>query len=519
MKFTSEITCHVPDGMTVISNGRLLSQDKDGNGLAAFHWSQEKPHANYLISLCAGYFKKLEDKHKNVPLAFFTPPSEFAEAKNSFDDTKDIMAFFEEEIGVPYPWDKYDQVCVNDFVAGGMENTSCTTLTDSTLHSDASENIRSSEDLVAHEMAHQWFGDLVTCKDWSHIWLNEGFATYYETLYAGHKHGRDSLLYELYGRMTQITGISNDTNAIVRRNYDEPREMFGYQAYPKGSWVLHSLRSQLGEEMYRRCIKTYLERHRYGSVTTDDLRKVIEELTGRAYDQFFDQWVYHAHHPELDVTYSWDETAGLAKLSVRQTQKVSENVLLFNLPLTVRFKGKFGTLDKVIQVREKEEDFYLALESAPELVRLDPEFTFLCKMNFRVSNPMLYAQLAQRDDVIGRLFAIEQLRDRKDRDAINRLKGVLNEDGFYGVRVEAARALRNIHNDDALEALLASTSQSDARVRREVAQGIAAFYQDSAYQNALAGLQKEKNPDIVTTLIRSIGGYSKPEVRERLVVG
>jgi len=238
MKFTSEITCHVPDGMTVISNGRLLSQDKDGNGLAAFHWSQEKPHANYLISLCAGYFKKLEDKHKNVPLAFFTPPSEFAEAKNSFDDTKDIMAFFEEEIGVPYPWDKYDQVCVNDFVAGGMENTSCTTLTDSTLHSDASENIRSSEDLVAHEMAHQWFGDLVTCKDWSHIWLNEGFATYYETLYAGHKHGRDSLLYELYGRMTQITGISNDTNAIVRRNYDEPREMFGYQAYPKGSWVL-----------------------------------------------------------------------------------------------------------------------------------------------------------------------------------------------------------------------------------------------------------------------------------------
>jgi aminopeptidase N len=517
MKFTSEITCHVPDGMTVISNGRLLSQDNDANGLTSFHWSQEKPHANYLISLVAGYFKKLEEKHKNVPLAFYTPPSEFDEAKNSFADTKDIMAFFEEEIGVPYPWDKYDQVCVNDFVAGGMENTSCTTLTDSTLHSAATENIRSSESLISHEMAHQWFGDLVTCKDWSHIWLNEGFATFYETLYDGHKNGRDSMLYELYGRMTQITGIPNDTNAIVRRNYDEPREMFGYQAYPKGSWVLHSLRSQLGEDMYRRCIKTYLERHRYGSVITDDLRKVMEELTGRSFDQFFDQWVYHAHHPELDVTYSWDDTASLAKLTIRQSQKVSENVLLFNLPVTIRFKGKFGTIDKSIQVREKEEDFYFPLDSAPEIVRIDPEFTFLCRMNFHVSNAMLYAQLADREDVIGRLYAIEQLRDRKDREAIAKLKGVLNDDPFYGARIEAARALRTMHSDEALEALLASTSQSDARVRREVAQDLAAFYQDNAYQSALAALQRERNPDIIAALIRGVGGYSKPEVHDRLL--
>ena len=181
--------------MTVLSNGRLVSEEKDpATGLVAVHWSQEKPHANYLITLVAGYFKKIEDKHNDVPLAFYTPPSELQEAAGSFRDTKDIMAFFEEEIGVPYPWPKYDQVCVNDFVAGGMENTSCTTLTDNTLFTEATENIRDSEGLVSHEMAHQWFGDLVTCKDWSDIWLNEGFATYYETLYAGHKNGRDSML-------------------------------------------------------------------------------------------------------------------------------------------------------------------------------------------------------------------------------------------------------------------------------------------------------------------------------------
>jgi aminopeptidase N len=516
MKFTSEITCHVPEGMTVISNGRLVSEEKDSQGLVAVHWAQEQPHATYLISLVAGYFKKLEDKHKSVPLAFFTLPSESDAAETSFRDTRDIMAFFEEEIGVPYPWAKYYQVCVNDFVAGGMENTSCTTLTDGTLYTDATENIRNSESLISHEMAHQWFGDLVTCKDWSHIWLNEGFATYYETLYDGHKNGRDAMLYELYNRTRQITGISNDVNSIVRRNYNSPDEMFNYLAYPKGGWVLHTLRSQLGADLYRQCIKTYLERHRFGSVTTDDLRSVIEELSGRSMDQFFDQWVYHAHHPELEASYSWDETAGMARLSVRQVQKISENVVLFNLPLTVRFKGKFGTVDKIAQVKDKEEDFFFPLDSAPESVRLDPDYTFLCKMNFRLPNPMLYAQLADNEDVIGRLQAIEQLAERRDKDALARLKQALNGDPFYGVRIEAARGLRQMHSDESLEALLASTTQKDARVRREVAQVISGFYRDTAYESSLATLGREKNPDIASVAIRSLGGYARPETKEQL---
>ena len=275
-KFTSEIICHAPEGMTVLSNGRLVSEEKEADGLMAVRWLQDKPHANYLISLLAGYFKKVEAKYKDIPLAFYTPASEINEASTSFRDTKDMMAFFEQETGVPYPWAKYFQVCVNDFVAGGMENTSITTLTDSTLFSADFENIRSSQGLVAHELAHQWFGDLVTCKDWSHIWLNEGFATYYESLYEEHKNGRDAMLYELYERARSITGIQNDTNAIVRRTYDSPSEMFNYLAYPKGGWVLHMLRSQLGEELYRRCIKTYLERHQFQNVVTDDMRAVIE---------------------------------------------------------------------------------------------------------------------------------------------------------------------------------------------------------------------------------------------------
>jgi aminopeptidase N len=517
-KFTSEITCRVPDGMTAVSNGRLVSDEKDAaTGLTAFHWSQEQPHANYLITLVAGYFKVLEGKHKDVPLAFLTPPSEFAEAANSFRETDGIMDFFEHEIGVPFPWAKYDQICVNDFVAGGMENTSATTLTDGTLFRDSTENIRDSQSLESHEMAHQWFGDLVTCKDWSHIWLNEGFATYYQVLFNGHKNGRDAMLYDLYGNARRVLEATNDVNPIVRRDYGDPSEMFGYLAYQKGAWVLHMLHSQLGEDLYRRCIKTYLERHRYGNVITEDLRAVIEELSGRSYDQFFNQWLYHAHYPELAVDYSWDERTKLAKVSIRQTQDLSNDVLLFDFPLTIRFNGKFGTADRVVEVKELANDFYLPLASAPETVRVDPEYTLLAKITFELPDDMLFAQLADQTDMIGRLLAIEQLADRHDKESVAKLKQTLNDDSFYGVRVEAAKALRTIHTDDALTALLDSGKQSDARVRRAVVTEAGGFFRATAGAFTLKVLAGGKNPDIEAAAIQSLGVYETPEVHALLV--
>ena len=518
VKFTSEVTCRVPAGMTVISNGRLADQEPDpATGLVAVHWSQDKPHANYLITLAAGYFKKLEAKHGDLPLAFYTPPSESNEAAASFRDTLDMLDFFEQEIGVPYPWAKYDQVCVNDFVAGGMENTSATTLTDRTLFTEATENLRESDGLMSHELAHQWFGDLVTCKDWSHIWLNEGFATYYESLYTAHKQGREAMLYEFYQRARMITAIPDDSQAIVRRTYDKPGDMFGYLSYPKASWVLCMLRSQLGPDLYRQCVRTYLERHRFGSVVTEDLRAVIEELSGRSFDQFFDQWLYHGHHPEIEASSSWDETARLAKVSLRQVQKLSDNVLLFDFPLTIRFKGRFGAIDRAIRVSQKEEDFYFPLDSAPDIVRLDPDYTLLAKLTFNVPNPMLRAQLADKDDMIGRLLAIEQLSGRRDKETVALLRNALNTDAFYGVRLEAAKALRATHSDESLAALLDSTKQTDARVRLEVLSSLGGFYDPTACAAARRALDSEKNPDILAAAIRNLACYASPETRQLLL--
>jgi aminopeptidase N len=517
-KFTSEVTCRVPEGMTVLSNGRLLSAQEDARtGLVAIRWLQDRPHVNYLISLVAGYFEKIEDKYRDIPLAFYTLPSDIREAPNSFQGTKDMLEFFERETGVLYPWAKYDQVCVRDFVAGGMENTSITTLTDRTLFSTETENIRSSEGLVSHELAHQWFGDLVTCKDWSHLWLNEGFATYYAHLYEGHTHGRDTFLYGLYTMARRLHDEPSDTKPIVDRKYDHPDEQFSFRAYGKGAWVLHMLRAQLGNELYRRCIRTYLQRHQFDTVVTEDLNAVIEELSGRSYDRFFDQWVYHAHYPELDVTYGWDEQTKLAKITIKQVQKLSADVLLFSFPLTVRFRSGGDIIDRQITVKEKEEDFYFPLTQAPQTVRIDPQYTLLARINFRPPDGLLYTQLEDESDAIGRLLAIEHLARLKDHKTVARLRERLNADPFHGVRIEAAGALRAIHTDEALEALIASKQQPDARVRNRVVAEIGGFYHPAAEAALRQVLAQEKNPEIVATAIRALGTYGTPEVREALL--
>jgi aminopeptidase N len=516
-KFTSEITCHVPEGITVLANGRQVSAAKDAKtGLVAVRWLQEKPHVNYLIALCAGKFVELTDTHRDVPLRFYAPPSEAAVAKNSFRGTREMMAFFERELGVPYPWAEYKQVVALDYHWGGMENTTITVLTQRTLHEESTEPLVSSENLVAHELAHQWFGDYLTCKDWSHLWLNEGFATYYALLYGREAHGEDWFNYHRLGDARNVLAQTNTTRGMVWKQYDEAQQMFDYFAYPKGGWVLHMLRSQLGDELYRRCITTYLQRHALGNVTTDDLLKVIEELSGRSFDGFFDQWVYRAAHPVLDVTWSWDAKKKLAKVSVKQTQKISTEVPLFRFPLPLRFKSGKTTVNQTVQVTEKEHDFYVALKDAPEIVRIDPDLTVLAKINFKPSNAMLYAQLADKTDALGRVLAAEQLGDKTDSTTVAKLKTALQTDAFYPVRVEAAAALKKIHTGDALIALLASLEQPDARARNAVIDALGGFLQVEAQEAILKNIGSEKNPAIVATATRGLGLHDSEAARSTI---
>lgn len=508
-KFTSELVCHLPAEMTALSNGRLAGETPDGNGLKRVHWIQDKPITSYLVALAAGHFKKIEDTTHRVPLAFYTPASQIGLAQNSFRGTKDMMDFFEQEIGVPYPWDRYDQVCVEDFMFGGMENTTLTILTDNTLFPDEMENISSSQRLVAHELVHHWFGDLVTCEDWNDLWLNEGFTTYYEALYQRHKEGREEFLYVMHKEAAGFInrGVADDSRPVVRRDYDRAIEMVGYLIYPKGAWVMHMLRGELGEDLFRACIRAYLERHRFGAVETSDFAAIVEELSGRSFDQFFDQWIYHPHHPELQIRHGWDAQRKLAKISVAQVQQLTNGVALFRVPLTVRFKGGFGTVERKLDVQRKDESFFVPLPSEPKVVRIDPEGQLLAKISFEPPRDMLLAQLKDEDDLLGRLHAIAQLGKARDKAAVDLLSERLKNDPFYGARLEAAEALGKMRTKEALAGLLAAKDQRDARVRLMVAHQVSGYFEENALQFLLASLREEKNPAIQRVLLAGLNAW------------
>lgn len=516
-RFTTEVICYVPEAMTVLSNGTLIS-DTVTDGVRRVHWHQQKEHVNYLVSVIAGYFQKLEDKHGELPLAFYTTPSNFDVAENSFRDTKKIITYLEGEIGMDFPWAKYYNVCVADFIAGGMENTSISTLSNNTLFSKDSGNLRSSHRLDAHEVTHQWFGDLVTCKDWSNLWLNEGFATYYTHLYEGHKNGAEAQRYGLYRDLLRVTG-TNDDKPIVWRGFSDPWEQFDYRAYPKGSWVLHMLRSKLGDDLFRKCVKTYLDRNINTSVETSDLKEAFEDVSGLGLDEFFDQWVYHGGNPQLDVKYSWDGKGKKAKFTIKQTQKISERVMLFDFELPIRVVGASGKVyNHIARVQKASADYTFSIPESPAIVRIDPELTILAKTQFNPPQHLLENQLQAEDDMMGRLLGTKSLAKKKTHRSVELLETRLNEDSFHGVRIEAANALAT-HRSEAAFAILRESyqNQEDDRVRINVVRAIGKFYSETALATLTEIAEKDQNPEIVAAAISTIGKYPESNVADNLV--
>jgi aminopeptidase N len=244
------------------------------------------------------------------------------------------------------------------------------------------------------------------------------------------------------------------------------------------------------------------------------LRSIIEEISGNSFDRFFDQYVFHAHHPELKISYAWDEKTKLAKLSVKQEQKVDANVLLFHVRLPVRFTVDGQALDRSLHITKTAEDFYFRLAKAPSIVRVDPNVTLLAKLSFTPPTALLHAQLADDSDALGRLQAVELLAKRKDKTTREKLKHALQNDPFYGVRIAASRALRGISSDDAFSALIASTDQPNAKVRRQVISDIASQYKPEALAALKQSLAKEKNPAIRARIINGLTGHNDKEARK-----
>ena len=526
---TSEMHVTVREPFTVIAIGELRGVESGPRpGTRTFHWHQDIPHATYLTSVVAGEYAELTDEWDGVPILYYVPPGREADGRAVFKNTPDMMRFFSEKTGVRYPYAKYSQVVVQDFIFGGMENITATTLTDSALYDERARLDADADPLIAHEIAHQWFGDLLTSRDWSHGWLNEGFATFMELAYAEHNKGRDEFLYALRQEMDNYLGEAGRyKRPIVTNVYNEPIDLFDRHLYEKGAIVLNMLRVLLGEGQFWKAIGNYATSRRSTNVVTTDLQRAIEEATGRNLDWFFDQWVYGAGHPEIKASYAWDEDTKMAKLSFKQEQTGDKIAEAFRLPLRIDFRLDGDWLQTKAEVTEREQAFYFVLPSKPKFVRIDGEV--LRTLELDASGEVLREQLAGDHSVLGRVEAARALGKKGDREAIKALGKAAREDAFWGVQAEAARALGAVRSNEALDELLASVNVPHPKARRAVVRALGEFREERAAEAleriinagdasyyveaaAAAAIGKTRSPRAFSALEKSLAKESMNDV-------
>lgn len=508
-KATSEMLLTVAEPYTAVSNGRLVEVKEDkAKHTRTFHWSQDKPHVSYLVSFAVGDFVELKDKFEDIPVSFYVTKAQEADALRSFEKTASMIKYFSERIGYRYPYAKYAQTAVADFTYGGMENITATTLTDETIHPANVHNEFSSDLLVAHELAHQWWGDLVTCRDWSHIWLNEGFATFFNDVWAEHDQGIDEYMMLMRGNYNAYVNEEQQSyrRSLVYNHYPEPDQLFDRTTYQKGALTLNNLRWVLGDEQFWRGINHYITKFAYKNADTNDFRVAMEEATGESLGWFFDQWVYKAGYPEFDVKYDWDEATKLVHLKVKQTQIVDEITPLFHTPVEIEIVTKAGAKTQRIQIDNADQDFYVGVDSEPLMIHFDKPGALIKSLKFAHPVTQVIYQLTQCSQSWGRIEAAQELKSLPPTDQVaTALRQALNKDTFWGVKVEAVKTLATLYHNAALDGLTEAAHDSDYRVRSAVMESLALIPSEAATKLLQEALEHDQSITVAGAAAQSLG--------------
>ncbi|MEO8573138.1 MAG: M1 family metallopeptidase [Pyrinomonadaceae bacterium] len=378
-KATFEEFITANEGETVVGNGEPLEEVTNADGSITHHFRMNIPTPTYLVSFVVGKYARVADKYRDIPLGFYIYPGAEAVAQKAYGNTKEMIRVYESLTGVNFAFNKYDQTVVAGFTFGGMENVTATTMADTEIFAVTNDLLAAGVgDLVSHELAHSWFGDLVTCKNWAELWLNEGFATFMEAAYREQMFGRGNYLIKIK-RDAEIflidDSVNKKRNALYNQNADDVAELFDRPAtiYNKGGAVLHTLREEVGDEAFWTAINIYLTRHRFGNVESSDLKSAMEETSGRDLDWFFDQWVYMAGHPKLEVKKSWDQATTTLRVTVAQTQKADRiTPAVFRMPMDIEFTNGDTKRTEKLSVTKRLETFSYKLPSQPTTLSLDP---------------------------------------------------------------------------------------------------------------------------------------------------
>ena len=528
-RLTTETILTVPASWITVSNGKLMNVSEAGKGLKTWYWKESVPSSTYLITVVAGEFDEITDTWHGIPVTYYAPKGRGDRLPLNYGRTPAMMELFSKKFGVDYPWEKYAQVMVDDFVAGGMENSSATTNNSNSLvHPKlAPEYFTGEDDLISHELGHQWFGDLVTCKDWGDIWLNEGFATFLEAVWTEAHYGKDQADYERWNNAREWFESNSLWNKpIVRHDFDDSSEFDG-NAYNKAGWVLYMLREQTGEDAFYRGLKYYLEVNRGKSVVTADLAKAIEESAHVNVDQFFSQWLYGAGAPRFDLSYTYDGEKHQVMLTVKQIQRVEGRVGLFRVPVEVAITTGSGPKLYNFTVSKDKQTFPLPAESAPLMVLFDKGGHILKSAEFHKEKKEWLYQVKSATDLADRADAVVALGKMKNDDEVVAVLGdVLRNDKAWGVRATAADTLGQLGAASASKLLLAALDSHDGPwVRNRVVSALGNFKddttvaaklnsvanQDDSYRARAAALQalgRLKGPNAFATLGAAVASDS-----------
>ncbi len=533
---TSETVTTVPQGQTVVSNGKLVSVTRS-RGQVTYDWVESVPHSSYLISLAIGPWHKFSDSYEGKPVDYYVLSTvDEATARRSFHLTPDMIGFFSRATGVDYPYEKYAQTTVKNFLFGGQENVSATTTSELTLHDERADQDYPSTSVVSHELGQHWFGDFVQGRDWANIWLNEGFATYLEMLYAQHHEGYDEYRFEIYE--AQMAEHDEDREAyrrpIVDHHYNDPLDMFDATTHVKGADVLDMLRYLIDgteaasrpasqDEPFFQALHHYLVAHHEHIADTGDVLDAIRTTTGEELDWFFREWVLMSGHPDYRVEVSYDSAKKSEKLTVTQTQPTNVGTPVFDMPVEFAFYGADGERKKVrLRDNLQQQTFEVPLNFEPQWVDFDPDDFIDKTVQFDKTIGALIAEAEKDPSMMSRLWAVQQLgaptlevgpETLANVDArVNALTRVLASDGFYAVRAEAATSLGAIGTEQAKAALLGASQQPDSRVRTAAVEALGHFAKDQIVYNMLMKLLHDDSSYAVeAAAARNIGKSGMPD--------
>ena len=519
-KATSSIITTVRSDWKVLANGVLKSKTtnwkKLSNGMrirsegsgdsTTYSWELNLPNSTYLYVMVAGPFEVIQDYHGDIPMSYWVYPKDKKHAKHSFHRTPEIMRFFEDEYGVPYPWPKMDQITIPG-IGGGAESTTATILGEKTIHDAKAEKDFPSHWLVAHEAAHQWWGDYITMQNWHHAWLNESFATYGEYLYSSFLYGEEEGKINLWKKkQSYLNEYRNRYSRPMMHPYWEyPNQNFDSHIYPRGAAVLHMLRQIVGDNKFKEFQEVFLTKYAFGNPNTNDLIDVVNEVSEKDLTWFFKQWVLSAGHPQLNITSEWKDD--VLTLNVNQTQIGRKTPTKYLLPAQVAFYYKNEVIVDEILIDRKRSIHRFEMKKEPLFVRFDPDNDLLIEVDQELSLNALLSKV-KRDNVIGRMEAATELsKFLDDPKTVRTLKRIAVHDRSWFVRNAALKSIGSEMSSK--EFLIAYIREKHSQPRRTIISKMSTFHSEDALKLIRKYLNRDDSYIVQAEMIKQLGNIGE----------